>query len=79
MDPSAKRIAFDLSVWTLSLIAAMVLLAHEAMARDFGPAARNDRWQTECGTCHVAYAPRFLPAPATWLSAPILPWCSRCA
>jgi hypothetical protein len=64
MDISARRLAFDLSVWTLSLIAVMVLIAHEAMASEVGSVARNDRWQTECGSCHVAYPPRFLPAGA---------------
>jgi hypothetical protein len=64
MDTAAKRFAFDLSVWTLSLIAAMVLIAHEAMAGEVGPAVRNDRWQTECGSCHIPYPPQFLPASA---------------
>src|SRR5512146_2667484 len=26
------------------------------------PTARNALWQTECGSCHVAYPPRLLPA-----------------
>ena len=26
------------------------------------PAARNALWQAECGSCHVAYPPRLLPA-----------------
>jgi hypothetical protein len=64
MDNSTKRLAFDLTVWTMSLIAAMVLLAHEAMAGNGGVPVRNDRWKAECGSCHVAYPPRFLPAPA---------------
>lgn len=25
---------------------------------------RNDAWQAECGSCHLAYPPRFLSAPA---------------
>jgi hypothetical protein len=36
---AAKRLAFDLTVWTVSLVAATVLLAHEAMAREVGSAA----------------------------------------
>ncbi len=26
------------------------------------PAASNALWQAECGSCHVAYPPRLLPA-----------------
>ena len=26
------------------------------------PAAKNALWQSECGSCHVAYPPRLLPA-----------------
>ncbi len=26
------------------------------------PAAKNVAWQTECGSCHVAFPPRLLPA-----------------
>ncbi len=26
------------------------------------PVAKNALWQTECGSCHVAYPPRLLPA-----------------
>jgi hypothetical protein len=64
MDTCVKRRAFDLAVWTTSLIAALVLLAHEAMAGDGSFSVTNDRWKAECGSCHVAYPPQFLPAPA---------------
>jgi hypothetical protein len=64
MDNATKRLAFDLSVWIVSLFAVLVLIAHEAMADSSVAAASNDRWKAECGSCHIAYPPRLLPAPA---------------
>lgn len=64
MEDVMKRTIFDATVWIVSLFVALVLFAHEAMAGSDAPPARNDRWQAECGSCHVAYPPRLLPAPA---------------
>lgn len=64
MPDEMKQLAFDLTVWIVSLFAILVLIAHEAMAESSQVPARNDRWAAECGSCHVAYPPRFLPAPA---------------
>ena len=57
-----RRLAFDLTVWIVSLFAGLALVAHEAMAA--GDATPEARWKAECGSCHVAYPPRLLPAPA---------------
>lgn len=62
MDNATKRLAFDLTAWIGSLFVVLALIAHEAMA-DAGVApATNERWKAECGSCHVAYPPRLLPA-----------------
>lgn len=46
---------------TLCLLAlGMPLLANADGAKK--PAATNPVWQEECGSCHIAYPPRFLPA-----------------
>ena len=64
MDNATKRLAFDLTVWIVSLFVVLVLIAHQAMAESSVAPASNDRWKAECGSCHVAYPPRFLPAQA---------------
>jgi cytochrome c553 len=65
MDTTARRWIFDLTAWTIGLLAGTALIAHEAMADAKRAAPPNERWSAECGTCHVAYPPRLLPAP-TW-------------
>lgn len=66
MNPHRRR-AFDLTVWAVSLFAGVVLIAHEAMADGQRYRADNARWKAECGSCHLAYPPQLLPAPA-WRS-----------
>jgi len=55
----------------LSMFAVTVLLMSGAMSAahaddddddEHMPSARNAVWQSECGSCHVAYPPRLLPA-----------------
>ena len=64
MPDETKQLAFDMTVWIVSLFAILVLMAHEAMADSTRAPAGNDRWAAECGSCHMAYPPRFLPASA---------------
>lgn len=64
MDDAVKRTVFDVTVWIVSLLAGLVLIAHEGMAESRIPPADNACWKAECGSCHVAYPPRFLPGPA---------------
>jgi hypothetical protein len=45
--------------------AAAALLAGAAQAAPAAPASPADQWATECGSCHVPYPARFLPA-TTW-------------
>lgn len=48
----------------LLLLLAAATLAAEAMAEGRFAAPQNDRWKAECGSCHIAYPPQLLPAPA---------------
>ena len=64
MEDETKRWILDLTAWTLGLLAGMVLIAHEAMAGGGVNTPVDDRWKAECGSCHIAYPPRLLPARA---------------
>jgi hypothetical protein len=64
MNREMKRFAFDVTVWVVSLLIGMAVMAHSAMARDRSVNARNEAWDAECSSCHVAYPPRLLSAPA---------------
>jgi len=59
---NARRWAFDLTLWTVSVIAGLALVAHEAMASEKRMTTGNARYQAECGSCHLAYPPQLLPA-----------------
>lgn len=45
--------------------AAMVLTAHDAIAGARLATPPNERWKSECGSCHIAYPPPLLSA-AAW-------------
>lgn len=62
MTNDDKRKAFDLVVWTSSVLFACAFVAHEALAKDKSFVVTNPVYQTECGSCHVAYPPALLPA-----------------
>ena len=66
MTGEAKRRLFDAFALVFG-VAASVLLVVDAVAGDRRslPAPANAAWQTECGGCHLAYAPRLLPA-SSW-------------
>jgi cytochrome c553 len=64
MNNSSKQRILDWTVWSVSLLYAIVLLADNAVADTKTLAAANKAWQTECGSCHIAYPPSLLPAPA---------------
>ena len=53
-----------MKIRTILLFAALALLAHEALADGHRYSADNARWKAECGSCHLAYPPQLLPAPA---------------
>ncbi len=45
-------------------LTAFGLPVHSALADSRELPASNEKWKAECGSCHVAYPPRFLPASA---------------
>ncbi len=62
MTNDDKRRIFDLVVWTSSLLFAIALVTHEALAMDKSFDVTNPVYKAECGSCHVAYPPALLPA-----------------
>lgn len=64
MNNTNKRWIFDVVVWSVSLVLAFVLIIDAALADSKGIPAMNEKWKAECGSCHVAYPPSLLPAPA---------------
>lgn len=61
---TTRRWILDVSAWVIGLLASIVLIAHEAMAGGKLATPPNERWKTECGSCHIAYPPQLLPAQA---------------
>jgi len=62
MHKAIKRKIFAAMVWSVSL--AFGLLADSALADSKLFSASNATWKAECGSCHLAYPPNLLPAPA---------------
>jgi len=65
MNNTTKRWVFDMTVWTSAVLVTLVLLMHEAAAESRRPPVTNEKWQAECGSCHLAYPPQLLPA-SSW-------------
>jgi len=59
-----KRWILDSVVWTVSLLFAFGLLIDSALADSSAAPASNPVYKAECGSCHLAYPPNLLPAPA---------------
>lgn len=67
MSPKHRRWTLDATVW-IAGFAMAALLVTEAVATDRrASSATNPTWQSECGSCHVAYPPHLLSAQA-WRS-----------
>ena len=64
MTSTSKRWIFDSVVWSVSLLFAFGLLLDSAMADSSRFSDGNATWKAECGSCHLAYPPNLLPAPA---------------
>lgn len=64
MNGSSKRWIVDSLVWSVSLLFLFGLLMDNTLAEFKGSSANDKSWQAECGSCHVAYPPNLLPAPA---------------
>jgi Dihaem cytochrome c len=62
MNKAIKRKIFDAIVCSVSL--AFGLLMDSALADSRLLSASNATWKAECGSCHLAYPPNLLPAPA---------------
>lgn len=67
MNNSSRRSRFDFVVWGISLLVGLVFVAREAAADGHRFSADNPAWRAECGSCHLAYPPQLLSAPA-WRS-----------
>jgi Dihaem cytochrome c len=65
MNRNTKRWIFDIAAWTVGVFAIAILIADAAAADRKTMPATNLAWQTECGSCHVAFPPQLLPA-ASW-------------
>jgi hypothetical protein len=65
MKIQTKRLIFDTTVWTTSLLLALGVLAHDAAADSKAFPANHEEWKAECGVCHVAYPPQLLPV-SSW-------------
>lgn len=59
---ATRRWTLDIAAWTAGLLAGMALIAHEATAGGKLAVPANDRYKSECGSCHIAYPPQLLPA-----------------
>jgi hypothetical protein len=46
----------------LTAVALLAILTRPLVAAEGAQPAPPPAWQSECGSCHVAYPPRFLPA-----------------
>jgi cytochrome c553 len=65
MTRDSQRRLFDAFACTFGLaVSAMLVVDAVASDRQSMPVA-NQAWQSECGGCHVAFAPRLLPA-SSW-------------
>ena len=61
---TTRRWILDTTAWVVGLLATMVLVAHEATAGGRLATPPNERWKTECASCHIAYPPQLLPGQA---------------
>lgn len=50
------------AVMATALLFAALCVAEASAGERRAAAPADDRWQTECGSCHLAYPPRLLPA-----------------
>jgi hypothetical protein len=62
MENATKRWIFDITAWTIAVLAGTALIVDQALAGGRLAVPANERWKTECGSCHIAYPPQLLPA-----------------
>jgi nitrate/TMAO reductase-like tetraheme cytochrome c subunit len=51
-------------VVTAVVLATIAIAPHRSLAASAASASAEEHWESECGSCHVAYPPRLLTAPA---------------
>jgi hypothetical protein len=59
-----RRQILDRIVWGISIALLVVLLAQPSFAASPAAPDAAATWREECGSCHIAYPPRFLSATA---------------
>jgi mono/diheme cytochrome c family protein len=64
VNPNTRRWVFDGVAWAVGAAMAALLIADAVAGERKAVIATNDTWRVECGSCHVAYPPRLLAAPA---------------
>jgi nitrate/TMAO reductase-like tetraheme cytochrome c subunit len=64
MNNTIKRRIFASPVWPVSLLLVFGLLTNKAVADSKVFSATNANWKAECASCHIAYPPNLMPAPA---------------
>lgn len=62
MNNDIARRSFDAAAWTFGALFSLFLVADAMAGGRQDPPPANPAWQAECGSCHVAYPPRFLQA-----------------
>jgi hypothetical protein len=67
MNNSLKRNVWDAVVLTASVAAMSGILLADASAGEHRRTPHNEKYAAECGSCHVAYPPKLLPA-QSWRS-----------
>lgn len=60
-----RRVILDLIVWSIGVAFLCVLSTRPSDAASPASSDAAGLWREECGSCHIAYPPRLLPA-ASW-------------
>jgi diheme cytochrome c len=62
MENATRRWILDVTAWSVGVLALMALIVDQAVAGGRLSVPANERWKSECGSCHIAYPPQLLPA-----------------
>jgi hypothetical protein len=65
MNHAERRNPFGVAACGIAIVASTLFAPLTSASGSNVPAPANDAWQAECGSCHVAYPPRLLPA-SSW-------------
>ncbi|MEO8752641.1 MAG: diheme cytochrome c [Casimicrobiaceae bacterium] len=64
MNRDIVRWTFDISAWIVVFSISVFLVVDALASERAAPAPVDATYRAECGSCHVAYPPRLLAAPA---------------